>query len=50
MCRRPAKFGTTMVEDFIVFESSPGFILNLLHYDKMGLTQDRLCNIVVDTT
>jgi len=45
-----AKFGTTMEEDFIVFESSPVFILNLLHYDKMGLTQDRLCNIVVDTT
>ena len=45
-----AKFGSTMVEDFIVFESSPGFILNLLHFDKMGLTQDRVCNIVVDTT
>ena len=45
-----AKFGTTMEEDFIVFKSSPVFILNLLHYDKMGLTQDRLCNIVVDTT
>ena len=45
-----AKFGTTMEEDFIVFKSSPVFILNLLHYDKMGLTQDHLCNIVVDTT
>ncbi|KAK7821734.1 putative ribonuclease h protein [Quercus suber] len=33
-----AKFGTTMEEDFTMFESPPVFIINLLHSDKMGLT------------
>ena len=45
-----AKFGTNMEDDFIVFESSPPFIVNLLHSNKLGLTQDRICNIVVNTT
>ena len=39
-----------MEDDFIIFESPPSIIATLLHFDKLGLTQDRGCNIVVDTT
>ena len=42
-------FGTNMEDDFTVFESPPPFIVNLLLSDKVGLTQDRICNIVVNT-
>ena len=45
-----AKFGTSMEDDFAVFESPPPFIAKLLHSDKLGLTQDRVCNMVVITT
>lgn len=39
-----------MEDDFIIFESPPSIIATLLHFDKLGLTKDRGCNIVVDTT
>ena len=45
-----AKFGANMEDDFVVFESPPSLIVSLLHSDKLGLTQDRICNIVGDTT
>ena len=45
-----AKFGTNIEDDFTVFESPPPFIVNLLHSNKLGLTQDRICNIVVNIT
>lgn len=44
------KFGANMEDDFIIFESPPSIIATLLHFDKLGLTKDRGCNIVVDTT
>ena len=44
-----AKFGTNMKNDFAVFESPP-IIVSLLHSEKLGFTQDCICNIVVDTT
>jgi len=39
-----------MEDDFVVFEYPPSLIVSLLHSDKVGLTQDRICNIVVDAT
>ena len=45
-----AKFGTNMENDFAVFESPPSIIVSLLHLEKLGFTQDCICNIVVDTT
>lgn len=45
-----AKLGTNMEDDFAVFESPPSCIVNILHSNKLGLTQDRICNIVVNTT
>ena len=39
-----------MEDDFIVFESPPSLIVSFLYSDKMGSTQDRICNNVVDTT
>ena len=44
-----AKFGTSMEGAFAIFESPP-FIAKLLHSDKLDLTQDHVCNMVVITT
>ena len=45
-----AKFGADMEDDFVVFASPPSIIANLLFSDKLGVTQDRICNSVVATT
>ena len=44
-----AKFGTSMEDAFAIFES-PRFIAKLWHSNKLDLTQDRVCNMVVITT
>ena len=44
-----AKFGTSMEDAFAIFESPP-FIAKPLHSDKLDLTQDHVCNMVVITT
>ena len=44
-----AKFGTSMEDAFAIFESPP-FIAKLLHSNKLDLTQDRVCNMVVIST
>ena len=45
-----ASFGANMEDDFVVFEYPPSLIVSLLYSDKMGLSQDHICNIVVDAT
>ena len=44
-----AKFGTSMEDAFAIFES-PRFIAKLWHSNKLDLTQDHVCNMVVITT
>jgi len=39
-----------MEEVFVVFDSHPPDIVSLLHFDKLGLTQDRFCNSVAAAT
>nr|POE67414.1 putative ribonuclease h protein [Quercus suber] len=45
-----AKFGANMEDDFVVFASPTSVIASLLFSDKLGVTQDRICNSVVATT
>nr|POE82959.1 putative ribonuclease h protein [Quercus suber] len=47
---RLARLGTEMEEEFFVFDTPPPVIVPLLFLDKMGTTQDRICNEVGSAT
>ena len=47
---RLARLGTYMEESFVIFYASPPIIVTLLTLDKLGSTQDHICNQVVHTT
>nr|POE94062.1 putative ribonuclease h protein [Quercus suber] len=47
---RLARLGTEMEEEFFVFDTPPPVIVPLLFLDKMGTTQDRICNEVGTST
>ena len=43
---RLARLGTDMEENFVVFDVPPHVIVSLLMLDKLGMTQERICNEV----
>ena len=45
-----AKIGANMQDGFVVFDSPPSVIATRLYSDKLGVTQDRVCNSVVAIT
>ena len=47
---RLARLGTETEENFVVFEAPPSVITPLLFLDKLGTTQDRICNEMVLAT
>ena len=47
---RLARLGADMEENFVVFDAPPPVIAPLLILDKLGMTQERVCNEVVFPT
>ena len=43
---RLARLGTDMEESFVIFDAPPPVIVSLLTLDKLGTTQERICNEV----